>query len=100
MEIYVHTGRKSFSNKIANYLAPRTGYTFVSEAKQATVVVCSPDYVKTFQDNLMLVLSDDINIMIENDTVIDVVPIPLTDDDYVRLEWKLAKIVDDLQDAI
>lgn len=102
-KVSIYTGRTSFNEKISQAIKfnlESFDSELGEEALGADVVVCLPEYIKLFPKANILVLSDDMDIVVENDNIIDLTPIPVSEDDYSRLEWKLIRILDSMTDGI
>lgn len=101
--VSIQTGRKDCNKKIARLLTPvlsSLDTTFTNKVdKNVQIVVCTPEQLSLYSDKLVVILSDDINYLHENDNVVSITPIPLTDADFQRLEWKLIGVVDNLADV-
>lgn len=60
----------------------------------ADLIITSPELLYLYAGTDILLLSDDFNLFNENDNVVEIAPIPLSDNDYQRLSWKLINVFD------
>lgn len=102
MNVIVHTGDESFNDLISSRIFPNLlglNACFISQVEDAQVVITIPELLSDCcKDQLIILLTDDINYLTENDQVADIAPVPISNQDFEKIEWKLIRILDSLQD--
>ncbi len=96
LKIQVFTGRSSFDDLIANRLQKvLEEYTLevTEDPTLADIAISTPDYCSLFPDMPILVLTDSADLFLEVDNAVEWTPVPITDDDFLRLEFRLLGIV-------
>ena len=100
LNVMFFTGRTEFNQEIGQALeGTLKGFAVdvVQTSEEADIVVCTPDFIRTFQDNIVMVLSDSSEFLDENDCVVEYTPFPITDDDLERLNWRLISIAQNMR---
>ena len=100
MTIGVYTSNVAINEEIINQLSPKlSGYRikFVPFDKDPDIIITLPEFILLFEANVPLfVLTDDITVLTNNDTVVEVSPFPLSPDDQERASWRLIKALEDI----
>ena len=100
MYLYIFTGREEFNEDIAKRLQ-KTLEEFNLEVTEdpslAELVITTPEYCRIFHGVPILVLTDSIDSFLEVENAIEWTPIPITDDDFLRLEFRLIGVTDTIR---
>ena len=94
------TGRTEFNREIGQALEGLLkGFAIdiVEVSDEADIVVCTPDFINTFQEAVVIVLTDSSEFLEENDCVVEYTPFPITDDDLERLNWRLTAVAQNMR---
>lgn len=103
LSVLIRTGSQVFDDRIVSFLRPsltRLEVSFEEDVKVATIVVCLPEQISLYDKKFMVVLSDDLNLLVEHDNIVEIVPVPVVEDDFRRLEWKLVFLIDLILDGL
>ena len=95
------TGRTEFNRDIGQALeGTLKGFAIdvVESSKEADIVICIPEFIKTFQDSIVIALTDSSKSLMEEDCVVEYTPFPITEDDLQRLEWRLITVAQNIRD--
>jgi len=103
IKVVIHTGNHEFDEVLTDRLSLSTkpfDAEIVDFSDEADIVVCLPDLIHLFSAKILLVLTDDVNYLLENDHVLDIAPVPVTENDFLRLEWKFVRVLDFFSDDL
>jgi len=90
--VHIYTGKTRLNADLSKLLAPSLlGFAveFTKKAKKADIVVTIPEYLKLFPNTPLLALSDNRDVFDDFENVIDYTPFPISDDDFLRLEFRI-----------
>ena len=98
IRVLVHTGSEDADALIIDKLQPLLGSSGVEFSELLyDVVITLPEYILRFNDTPALVLTDDMDIIQTHANALDYTPIPISEDDYLRIEFRLLGIIHTLR---
>ena len=96
LKVFVDTGDLVFDAKITKYLTSIIigfGAVVTEDPIDADIIITTPDFIKSYSGYMILLLTDNIEYMKSDDDVVEFTPVPITSDDYSRLEFRLLSLL-------
>ena len=100
VKVRFFTGREEFNMEIAKrLLGVLASYDIVvtDNIDDADIGVCTPEYCRLFEKIPIVVLTDSVDSFFEVGNAVEWTPIPITDDDFLRLEFRLIGVAHAVQ---
>jgi hypothetical protein len=99
--IFLNTGNEELDEAIIQHLSvPLMGYGlyFTPEQPSSHILVLAPQFIKELDmGRPILALSDSSATLHLHDSVVNYTPMPVTEDDLLRLEYRIIAIGNDLR---